>query len=258
MSGGSVAARRRHGCRRPRPRAGSMRPRTSPSGSPRSTTSSPSSRKRAGRAVRQLDRLLAVPAQLDQAAALARAPGRRSCRWRAGRRSGGSLRSPSGARSAARSTSTGGACSSARSPRRSAPPRAGCRTPTAPRAGTAAARAPAARRPRAGPRSSLERHDPVADRGGERLAEERPERLVLPGLDVARRPVVHEHHPEDVVERALDRHRLAHRLGVPITKPASSSMSSRSLGPNSPARAAGRSAAAPASRSAPPCPARPW
>ena len=48
-----------------------------------------------------------------------------------------------------------------------------------------------------------ERRDPRRDRGGERLAEERPERHVLPGLDVAGAPVVDEHDAEHVVgERA--------------------------------------------------------
>ena len=49
------------------------------------------------------------------------------------------------------------------------------------------------------------------DRGGERLAEERAERDVLPGLDVARRPVVEADHAEDVVGERGDRHRLAQR-----------------------------------------------
>ena len=44
-----------------------------------------------------------------------------------------------------------------------------------------------------------ERGHPVRDRGRERLAEERPERDVLPGLDVARRPVVEPDDAEDVV-----------------------------------------------------------
>src|SRR5215207_2200336 len=59
----------------------------------------------------------------------------------------------------------------------------------------------------------VERHDPVTHRRRERLPEERPQWLVLPGLDVAGGPVVHQQHAEDVVERALNRHRLAHLAG---------------------------------------------
>ena len=55
----------------------------------------------------------------------------------------------------------------------------------------------------------VERRHPRRDRRGERLAEERAERDVLERLDVARAPVVDEHRAEDVLERALDRHRLA-------------------------------------------------
>ncbi len=45
----------------------------------------------------------------------------------------------------------------------------------------------------------LQRGDPVGDRGGEGLAEERAEGDVLPGLHVAGRPVVEADHAEDVV-----------------------------------------------------------
>ena len=55
----------------------------------------------------------------------------------------------------------------------------------------------------------------MTDRGRERLAEKRAERARLPGLDVARAPVVEQHGPEDVVERALDRDRLAVRARPP-------------------------------------------
>ena len=66
----------------------------------------------------------------------------------------------------------------------------------------------------AGPRTRQraqrgERRHPGRHRGGERLAEERPERLVLPRLDVAGRPVVDQHQTEDVV------HRLGHGHGPP-------------------------------------------
>ena len=47
-------------------------------------------------------------------------------------------------------------------------------------------------------RERLERHDPRRHRGGEVLGEERPQRLVLPGLHVARRPVIQQAQPEDV------------------------------------------------------------
>ena len=60
-----------------------------------------------------------------------------------------------------------------------------------------------------------ERRHPGADRGRERLAQEGAERLVLPGLDVARAPVVDEDDAEDVLERAVDRDGLAERLGGP-------------------------------------------
>ena len=53
----------------------------------------------------------------------------------------------------------------------------------------------------------VERGHPRRHRRGERLAEERPERLVLPRLDVAGRPVVHQHQAEHVVHRLVDRHR---------------------------------------------------
>ena len=54
-----------------------------------------------------------------------------------------------------------------------------------------------------------ERRHPGGDRRLERLAEERPERPVLPCLDVARAPVVEEDDAEDVVGERLRRHRLA-------------------------------------------------
>ena len=51
----------------------------------------------------------------------------------------------------------------------------------------------------------VERHDPRRHRGRERLAEERAERHRLPGLDVARRPVVDQAHPEDVLAGLVER-----------------------------------------------------
>lgn len=45
----------------------------------------------------------------------------------------------------------------------------------------------------------LQHHHPRRHGGGEIFAEERPQRHVFPLLDVARRPVVEEHHTEDVI-----------------------------------------------------------
>ena len=55
----------------------------------------------------------------------------------------------------------------------------------------------------------VERRDPRGHRGRERLGQERAQRAVLPRLEVARAPVVDQQHAEDVVERAVDGHRLA-------------------------------------------------
>ena len=85
-----------------------------------------------------------------------------------------------------------------------------------------------------------ERRHPGADRGRERLAEEGAERLVLPGLDVARAPVVDEHDAEDVVaERPRPARARRARSPTPTTKPSSSSMSSLRLGPKRGASSAG-------------------
>ena len=92
---------------------------------PRRTTSSPSSRKSAG-AAGELERLGAVPGQLDQAACAGRVARDRP-RWRAGRRCGARRRSTSDGRSAARASSRCAARSCARPPRRSARPRGGGR-----------------------------------------------------------------------------------------------------------------------------------
>src|SRR3989454_10806139 len=61
-------------------------------------------------------------------------------------------------------------------------------------------------------RSTFEGHHPRRDRGAEALGEEWAERLVFPGLDVARRPVVEEHDAEDVVERLLQRNAFPQRV----------------------------------------------
>ena len=50
-------------------------------------------------------------------------------------------------------------------------------------------------------RQRLERDHPRRNRGREALRQERPERLVLPGLDVARRPVAQQHGAEHVLAR---------------------------------------------------------
>ena len=108
---------------------------------------------RARLAVAQLERLRAVPAQLQQAAALLALAVPRSCPIRAGRPCAGSPRSRSDVRSAAPGSSTGGARSCVRScwppirsspwPRCAASPPGRCRTRAALRAGSRAGRAPA-------------------------------------------------------------------------------------------------------------------
>ena len=55
-------------------------------------------------------------------------------------------------------------------------------------------------------------HDPGRDRRGGRLGLEGAERLVLPGLDIARRPVVQQHIAEDVREGLAHRERAVRRL----------------------------------------------
>jgi hypothetical protein len=58
-----------------------------------------------------------------------------------------------------------------------------------------------------------ERRHPRGDRRRERLAEERPERLVLPRLEVSRAPVVHQHDAEDVLGERVDGHGRAEPAG---------------------------------------------
>src|SRR5690606_31300411 len=55
----------------------------------------------------------------------------------------------------------------------------------------------------------IEGDDPRRNGGCEVLREERAERLVLPGLDVARRPVVEQAQPEDMRLGVVERDRLA-------------------------------------------------
>ena len=64
-----------------------------------------------------------------------------------------------------------------------------------------------------GRRERLERHDPGRDAGRERLAEERSERDVLPGLDVARAPVVEDDDAEEVVARLAHGDRVPRSVG---------------------------------------------
>ena len=100
-----------------------------------------------------------------------------------------------------------------------------------------------------------QRDDPRRDRGQERLAQKRPERPGLERLDVARAPVVDQHHAENVLaQRAVGTGR-PRPVGAPTTKPTSASMSSRSLGPNTGPDRSGavRAAARPACRRPRPC-----
>ncbi len=52
-------------------------------------------------------------------------------------------------------------------------------------------------------------HDPGRDAGGEALGQEWPQRLVLPGLQVARRPVVEQAEARHMAARLANRNRLA-------------------------------------------------
>ena len=72
------------------------------------------------------------------------------------------------------------------------------------------------------------------------LAVERAERHVLPLLDVARTPVVHQHHAEDVLLRLAHRDRLAQR--VALADDEGSLQLDVQLGGRAEARAARRSA----------------
>ena len=187
-----------------------MRPRTSPSGSPRSTTSSPSSRK--VRVAPSPSRTGSLPFQVSSIrlpSLLALGAGDRARRHQVARCGARAVRGrvrellrhrpvEARARSCARSTVAV-----------RARPRAAGRGPVAVArrcgSGAGSCAGAATRRSRAARAASPRREIDVA----KRLAEERAERQVLPRLDVARAPVVDEHDAEDVLERALDRHRLA-------------------------------------------------
>ena len=177
-------------------------------------------------------RLLPGPRALQQAAArLGLGPGDRA---RAEQVAGAQAarRSRSGARRAARASRPAAARSScdtscavelaARRRRRAPRPGASRRYGSGSRAGSAGcARG-----------SAVPRHDPRRDRCRERLAQVRPERLGLPGLDVARAPVVQHDEPEEVllgVARPATGSPCAD--GVPTTSPSSTSTSSHALGP---------------------------
>ena len=75
-----------------------------------------------------------------------------------------------------------------------------------------------ARRPRrhrlAKRRQRFRAHDPRADAGQEILGEERPERLIFPRLEVARRPIVEQAIAGDMVARFADRDRRAELVAV--------------------------------------------
>ena len=73
----------------------------------------------------------------------------------------------------------------------------------------------ARRERRAEGRQRFERHDPRADRAGKILGEERPEWLILPGLHVARRPVVQDAHAEEIIVDFAEWNRCAHRVAGP-------------------------------------------
>src|SRR5439155_468413 len=64
-------------------------------------------------------------------------------------------------------------------------------------------------------RQCLGSYDPGRDGAAEALAEEGSQRLRLPLLDVARRPVVEETEADDMVPGLADRDRLAERIARP-------------------------------------------
>ena len=184
-----------------------------------------------------------------------RARGRRSCPWRAGRRCAGSRRSPSGARSAGRSTSTGGACC--------------VRAITAPFSSTssamsyahgssaqvrAAAPAPAARR---GTRRSASSSSGTTQRLTE-VANDLPRKGPSGWYSQAWMSRADQSFTSTMPNTWSSARSIGTGspivLGMPITKPASSSMSSRrGRAELRPGRAA-RTDGARACRSAQPCP----
>ncbi len=63
-------------------------------------------------------------------------------------------------------------------------------------------------------RQRFHRHDPWRQRAREVLREKRAERLVFPGLQVARRPVVEQRHAEQMLFGLADGNRLAERIAA--------------------------------------------
>ena len=71
-------------------------------------------------------------------------------------------------------------------------------------------------------RQRVRADDPGPTRGQEVLGEERPQRLILPRLQVARRPVVEQALAGDMLARLADRDRRPQRVALPIHRPSSS------------------------------------
>ena len=61
----------------------------------------------------------------------------------------------------------------------------------------------------------VERDEPRRDRRRERFAQERPKRLILPRLNVARAPVVYQHNAENVIARGFHRNARADAISRP-------------------------------------------
>ena len=217
--------------------AGRIVPRTSASSSsparPRRTTSSPSSRNVRVEPSASPIGCSPFQRQLDQRSlAAGLGPGDRARGEEVARR-GSTRRSRWRGRAAAASSSRGRARSCARRPCRRARPRARRRAPSRPRrarygSGSGSCAGAATKRSSSSASGVTQAPIEVANdfpRNG-------PERLVLPRLDVARAPVVDEHDAEDVVAERRGRRRARPSvLPTPTTKPSSSSMSSRRLGP---------------------------
>ncbi len=55
----------------------------------------------------------------------------------------------------------------------------------------------------------VERNDPGRNAGAKVFRQKWAKRLIFPRLNVARTPVIHQNKTEDVINRAIDRHRFA-------------------------------------------------